>query len=61
MLSVKQQIYIVEIAESINIQDIGETRCKTKILGEAREHVPWIALGSYFERRESIIMYLTHI
>ena len=53
--------YIVEVAESINIKDICEARCKTKILKEAWKHVPWIALGLSWAKSTSYNISNSHI
>jgi hypothetical protein len=36
--------YVVQVAESIDIEDICKARSEKKILEEAGEHVPGIAL-----------------
>ena len=36
--------YIMQVAESIDIEDICEAGSKAKVLAEAGEHVPGVAL-----------------
>lgn len=38
------ETYIVQIAERIDVEHVCETGCQAKILEEAGEHMPGIAL-----------------
>lgn len=37
--------YIMQIAESIHVEHVSETRSETQILAERREHMPGVPLG----------------
>ena len=42
----KRHTYIMQVTESVDVEYVGKTRCKAKVLEEAGEEVPRITLDA---------------